>query len=63
MWQLPWSSTSSTRSGALHLAFRWSSIRYFCFTLRVHSRLGLYWHRMQLVSPQPVDLRRAWVGG
>ncbi len=25
-------------------------------TLRVHRRLGLYWHRMQLGSPQPVDL-------
>lgn len=58
VWHDPCSSTSSTRSGAPHLALRWSSMRYFCFTLRVHRRLGLYWHSTQLMSPQPVDLVR-----
>ena len=57
-WHAPCSSTSSTRSGAPHLAFRWSSMRYFCFTLRVHKRLGLYWHSPHVMSPHPVDLQR-----
>lgn len=56
LWHAPESSTSSTRSGALHLAFRWSSIRYFCLTFRVHRRLGLYWQSPHTTSPQPVDL-------
>mmetsp|Transcript_12146 Transcript_12146/g.29593 ORF Transcript_12146/g.29593 Transcript_12146/m.29593 type:complete len:377 (-) Transcript_12146:495-1625(-) len=55
MQHAPFSSTSSTRSGALHFAFRLSSIRYFAFRLRLHRRLGLNWHSRQPVSPQPVD--------
>ncbi len=61
MTQAPVSSTSSTLSGALHLALRWSSIRYLIFRLRLHSRLGLYWHKRHPASPQPVLLRHACV--
>ena len=53
---IPFSSTSSTRSGALHLALSWSSIRYLFFKLRLHKRLGLNWHKMHPGSPQPVLL-------
>jgi len=55
----PFSSTTSTRSPAPHLALRWSSIRYLFLRLRLQMRLGLYWHRTQEVSPQPELLRSA----